>query len=210
MRMAKDITETNVVQSLRDGDIYAFDYLFEHYSKVLYHFSYNILKSKDEAEEVVQNVFMKIWEKREKIDPKQTFRSYLFTIALNDIRKRFLDKAKEDKFKVELYDVLIDRSKEEHAENQFSFYLKFLDNQIDKLPDKRKEIFLLHKKEGLTVTEVATFLMLSPKTVENQLTAAIKTIRNAFYKKNIRSLYLFFIRLLNYDKQGKKNLQFKL
>ena len=192
VRMKKDIQEELILRSLRDGEVYAFEYLFEKYSKVLFRFSCKILKSQTEAEEVVQQVFLKVWEKRRSIDPEQKFNAYLFTVALNDIRKSFLAKAKENKFKVELYDVLFGEFSEDQDEKDFSHYLAILDEQVEKLPGKRREIFLLHKKEGLTVAEVAGYLNLSPKTVENQITAAIKSLRDAFLKKNIKGLYLFF------------------
>jgi RNA polymerase sigma-70 factor (ECF subfamily) len=190
----KDNKEIHILQSLRAGEIYAFEYLFAKYSKTLFRFSFTILKSQSEAEEIVQQVFLKIWEKRKSIDPQQKFNSYLFTVALNDIRKSFLNKAREDKFKVELYDVLLEQSQAEQQEKDFSRYLKILDEQVEKLPGKRKEIFILHKKEGLTVNEVADYLKLSPKTVENQITAAIKTIREAFHKRNITTLFLLAVR----------------
>jgi RNA polymerase sigma-70 factor (ECF subfamily) len=190
----KDSQEIHILQSLREGEIYAFEYLFAKYSKTLFHFALKILKSQPEAEEIVQLVFLKIWEKRKSIDPQQKFDSYLFTVALNDIRKSFLNKAKEDKFKVDLYDVLLEQSQEDQQEKDFSRYLKILDEQVEKLPGKRKEIFILHKKEGLTVNEVADYLKLSPKTVENQITAAIKTIREAFHERNITTLFLLAVR----------------
>lgn len=190
-----DIAEMHAVESLKSGDIAAFDYLFEKYSKEVYHFSRKILKSEHDADEVVQDVFLKIWEKRCQIDVRQLFRSYLFTIALNNIRRKFLNKVKEDRFKVELYDELRLSVQEEQEERNFSYYMKLVDEQIQKLPEKRREIFLMHKKEGLTIPEVARFLNLSPKTVENQITAAIKAIREAFHERNIKGLYLLFIRL---------------
>ena len=187
-----NIHEKEILQSLREGEIYAFDYLFEKYSNELFRFSYKILKSRSEAEEIVQLVFLKVWENRKRIDPQQKFSAYLFTIALNDIRKSFLTKAKENQFKVEFYDMLSEQSEEDQKD--FSRYLQILDQQIEMLPEKRKEIFLLHKKEGLTVNEVADYLNLSPKTVENQITAAIKSLRDAFYNKNIKNLILLTIR----------------
>lgn len=194
MKESEDTIEFRIVKDLRDGETYAFDYLFEKYSRVLFQFSYKILKSRDEAEEIVQQVFLKVWEKRKSIDPQQKFNAYLFTVALNDIRKSFLNKAKENKFKVELYNVLHEQSLENQQEKDFSRYLQILDEQVEKLPGKRKEIFILHKKEGLTVNEVAAYLKLSPKTVENQITAAIKTIREAFHKRNITTLFLLAVR----------------
>jgi RNA polymerase sigma-70 factor (ECF subfamily) len=190
-----DIAEVHAVELLRAGDIAAFGYLFEKYSKELHHFALRILKSQPDADEVVQDVFLKIWEKRRQIDPGQLFSPYLFTIALNNIRKKFLCKARENRFKVELYDELVLGTPEEPEEKNFANYLKMLDDQIDKLPEKRRQIFLMHKKEGLTVSEVSSYLNVSPKTVENQITAAIKAIREAFNEKNIKGLYLFIVRL---------------
>ncbi|MEL7585912.1 MAG: RNA polymerase sigma-70 factor [Prolixibacteraceae bacterium] len=194
MKQKNGIAEIRTVVSLKAGDVAAFDYFFENYSKELHHFSLKILKSKQDADEVVQEVFLRIWEKRDQINPLKSFRSYLFTIALNNIRGRFLKTAKENRFKVELYDELVSAASEEPEEKIFSHYLSILDELIRKLPERRKEIFLMHKKEGLTVPEVAGYLDLSPKTVENQLTAALKTLREAFNERNIRGLYLFFVR----------------
>ena len=190
-----DQSERHFAVALRDGQLYAFEYFFEKYSKVLFHFSYNLLKSRVEAEEIVQNVFLKIWEKRSRFDPEQAFRAYLFTIALNDIRKTFIEKAKREAFKVELFEFLLTHANDSDEELNFGYYLKMLDQEIDRLPEKRREVFLLLKKEGLTVNEAANFLSISPKTVENQLTAAIRTIRDAFFEKKVKNLYLFFAQL---------------
>lgn len=185
--------EVRDVALLKAGDIAAFERLFEKYSGILNHFSKKILKSGHDADEVVQDAFLKIWEKRYRIDPDQPFRSYLFTIALNIIRKKFLDKAREDRFKVQLYDELLLASREEPEEKHFSYYMSLVDEEIRKLPEKRKEIFILHKKEGLTIPEIAGYLNLSPKTVENQLTAALKTIRDELFSRNIKGLYLLIM-----------------
>ncbi len=197
MKTKFDLSERNFALALKDGRLYAFEYFFEKYSKVLFHFSFNLLKSRVEAEEIVQNVFLKIWEKRSQVNPEQAFRSYLFTIALNDIRKSFVEKAKHEKFKIELFDFLVGQAHDSDEELNFGYYLKLLDQEIDRLPEKRRAVFLLLKKDGLTVNEAATFLNVSPKTVENQLTAAIKTIRDAFFEKKIKNLYLFFVQMLS-------------
>ena len=193
------MTERKFIQGLRNGELYAFEYFFEKYSKTLYRFSSNLIKSDAEAEEIVQITFLKIWEKRRQIDPDQSFSAYLFTVALNNIRKSFLAKAKEDQFKIDLFDFLMHQSNETGEEYNLSGYLKLLDQEIDRLPEKRREIFLLLKKDGLTVNEAAAFLNISPKTVENQLTAALKTIRAAFEEKGLRGLYLLFIQLLYFS-----------
>ncbi|MGQ7871322.1 RNA polymerase sigma factor [Sunxiuqinia sp. sy24] len=196
MKKKFDMQEQLFAQSLKNGELHGFEYFFWKYSKELFHFAYNLLKSAAEAEEIVQNVFLKVWERRSQIDADQPFRSYLFTIALNDIRKLFIEKARQNKFKIELFQFLVEQGDGSDEEYNFARYLKLLDEEIDRLPEKRKEIFCLLKKEGLTVAEAAHFLGVSPKTVENQLTQAIKSIRNAFHEKQATNLYLFSLHLL--------------
>ena len=195
VKWENDREEVRDIALLKAGDIDAFERLFEKYSGILNHFSHKILKSGHDADEVVQDAFLKIWEKRYRIDPDQPFRGYIFTIALNIIRKKFLDKAREDQFKVQLYDELLLASTEEPEEKHFSYYMGLVDEEILKLPEKRKQIFILHKKEGLTVPEIATYLNLSPKTIENQITAALKAIRDGLFSKNIKGLYLLIMLL---------------
>lgn len=195
VKWENDRTEIQDIALLKEGDVDAFERLFGKYSGMLNRFSQKILKSTHDADEVVQDTFLKIWEKRYRIDPSQTFRSYLFTIALNIIRKRFLDKAREDQFKVRLYDELLPTLTEVPEEKHFSYYMGLVDEEILKLPEKRRQIFILHKKEGLTVGEVAGYLNLSSKTIENQVTAALKAIREGLFSKNIKGLYLLIIQL---------------
>ena len=189
----QDIHEVSFVFALQRGDPSAVDYFFNKYAKQLYHFSLSYLKSEYDAEEVVQEIFLKIWEKHRNIDPNQAFSKYLFTIAINSIRKNFLERAKEEKFKLELYNVLVEETSQEKEEINYYLYLKVLNEQIELLPEKRKEIFVMHKKEGLTVTEISEILSISPKTVENQITSAMKSIRNGFYQKNLKGFYLFYL-----------------
>lgn len=189
----QDIQEVSFVFALQRGEPSAVDYFFNKYAKQLYRFAFSYLKSENDAEEIVQEIFLKIWEKRKNIDPNQAFKKYLFTIALNSIRKSFLQKAKEEKFKLELYNVVLEQNIQEKEEINYHLYLRILDEQIELLPEKRKEIFVMHKKEGLTVKEVSEILNISPKTVENQLTSAIKSIRDGFYKKNMKGLYMFYL-----------------
>ncbi len=195
VKWENDRNEIRDIALLKEGDITAFERLFGKYAGILNRFSQKIMKSGHDADEVVQDTFLKIWEKRHRIDPDQPFRSYLFTIALNIIRKRFLDKARENHFKVRLYDELLPALTEEPEEKYFSYYMELVDEEILKLPEKRKQIFILHKKEGLTVPEIAGYLNLSPKTIENQITAALKTIRDELFSKNIKGLYLLFMQI---------------
>lgn len=81
--------ESGILKELKKGDHAAFERVFEHYSKQLYLFSFSYLKSKDTAEDIVQEVFLKIWNNRASIKTDTSFQSYLFTIALNAVRQHF-------------------------------------------------------------------------------------------------------------------------
>jgi RNA polymerase sigma-70 factor (ECF subfamily) len=81
--------ESKTLKELKKGDHAAFEKVFERYSKQPYLFSLSYLKSKDAAEDIVQEVFLKIWNNRESIKTDTSFQSYLFTIALNAVRLHF-------------------------------------------------------------------------------------------------------------------------
>jgi RNA polymerase sigma-70 factor (ECF subfamily) len=192
MRKEKDNLDSSYASALKRGEICAFDYFFNKYMGQVYRFTISYIKSEVDTDDLVQQVFIKLWKRRKNIDHKQEFRSYLFTITSNTIRDFFQQKARENRIQLEFYDFLM-REKQETEEINFHTYLTILDEQIERLPPKRREIFIMHKKEGLTIDEIASVLQISPKTVENQYTGAVKTLREAFFKKNIKGLYLFFL-----------------
>ena len=84
-----EVDDAALVKSLSRGNILAFNTLFKGYSSRLYHFAFGYLKSDVESEEVVQEVFTKVWGKRYTLKEELSFRSYLFTIAFNIIKKHF-------------------------------------------------------------------------------------------------------------------------
>ncbi len=171
----------DLILRLREGSPEAFRDLFDYYGKKLFHFSLGYLKDPHEAEEIVQEVFLKIWKSREFLLAGKSFDSYVFTIAknaiLNTIRKSkseqvYLNYAKLHPGK----NVLLDE------ELNFKELEKAYKNSVEQLSPKRKEIFLLSREKNLTNAEIATKLGISVKTVENQMTSALFEI-----KRNLRS-----------------------
>ena len=100
--------EAELITGIKKGDHKCFRAIFDRYSKPLFVFSMSYLKSKEDAENVVQEAFMKIWNNREKLKPDNSFQSYLFTIAFNLIRKYFNQSARLNKLK---HNILFDSSK---------------------------------------------------------------------------------------------------
>ena len=171
----------------------AFESLFEQYSQKLYRFSFSYLKSESESEDVVQEVFLKIWENRGSIKTGTSFQSYLFTIAFNSIRKSFNKKARQDKFHTDLFDFLSTENTSLENHPDYETLLAKLDAAIDRMPTRRKEIFMMRKKEGIPVRDIAKKMAISAKTVENQITEAMNYLKNEFAKDQILGMLFFYI-----------------
>lgn len=183
------------VQNLSQGDVKAFDNLFNKYSPHLYNFSVKYLKSAEEAEEVVQDVFLYIWDKKEGLKPDNSFNAYIFTIAYNIIKKYFIKKSRDSAFKDDLLYALLKQENNLDQIIDYKFLLEKVELIIDSLPNRRKEIFIKRKYDGLSVKQIADELFISPNTVENQLASAQKQIKDELKKEKLAGLLfcmLFF------------------
>lgn len=182
--------ESVLVKELSKGNILAFNTLFREYGKRLYRFAFGYLKSEDEAEELVQEVFTIIWEKRADLKEELSFKAYLFTIAFNIIRKHFRTKAQlSEFFKTGAGDDLDMQTTQKI--NYDSLY-QYVTELVNQLPEKRRIIFEKSRFEGLSIKEIAEEFKISHKTVENQLTEALKFIRINLNKESIPAI-LFFV-----------------
>ena len=181
------------VKNLNQGDVKAFDELFNKYSPRLYNFSVKYLKSVEEAEEVVQEVFLYIWDKREGLKPDNSFNAYIFTIAYNIIKKYFIKKSRDNAFKDDLIHTLLEQENNLDKIIDYKFLLEKVERIINALPNRRKEIFIKRKYDGLSVKQIADEIGISPNTVENQLASARKQILNELQKDKLAGLIFFML-----------------
>jgi len=181
--------EAHLVKSLSRGNLLAFNSLFKEYSGRLYRFAYGYLKSEEESEELVQEVFTKIWEKRKELKSELSFKSYLFTIAFNIIKKHFRrETCISEYFKTRISEDLdLETTKKVTYDSLYHFVSKL----VNQLPERRKEIFIKSRFEGLSIKEIAEELKISHKTVENQLTDALKFIRANLERESMPVVLLF-------------------
>jgi RNA polymerase sigma-70 factor (family 1) len=189
-----DDIDNSLIAQVRNGDKVAFRLLFEKYGTRLYQFSLKYLRDKEDAEDILSEVFMKIWENRSSLKTNTSFQSYLFTIAYNNIRQRFLKKSREEKY-IQIFaeENLVDSSKGEDQIDYIQIVQK-INKIIDLLPSRRKEIFILSYKEELKNHEIADKLSLSEQFVKNQLSVARKYIISKIKEDNhIASLLLFYL-----------------
>lgn len=191
MKNQIDIIEKTYLSALKKGDVKAFDKLFANYGKRLYHFAYGYLKSREEAEEVVQEVFLRIWKTRKDLKPELSFKAYLFKIAYNYILELFKHVNRQQAYKHQILSETVDFTNDLNERLNYQLLLEKVDKIIDKLPERQKEIIIKRKKEGLPVKQIAAQLNIKPKTVENHLTEALKKLRTGLGKEDVSAMLFF-------------------
>lgn len=164
-----------LLSRIAESDVKALESLFDQYYRPLCRFAFFLTKRHDLAEEIVADVFVSLWNKREHIKITQNVRSYLFSAtrntAINYLKRETRDNSQlpEDLF-------------EAHDNPSELLLFQELESQlfriINLLPNKRKEIFQLSRFEGLSYHEIATTLCISVKTVENQIGKALKQLKS--------------------------------
>ena len=190
-----DNNDSILVDNLQHGDLYSFDLLFKKYGDKLYGFAVRYLKSEADAEELVQDVYVKIWEERGKLKKESSFKSYLFTIAYNDICKIFRQR---NYHKIYVEEIIFRDNNFDNIDEKmdYSSALEQVQLWIEQLPPRRKEIFNMRHKEGKSSKEIAKELNISPGTVDNHISEALNFLREHANRNNLG--ILLFISLFIY------------
>ncbi len=170
---------SRLVKELKGGSYSAFDQLYEIYADLLYGYTLDLIKSPYEAKDILQETFLRIWINRDNISTEYPFKAYLYKIArnliLNSFRKQMNSIAFENYISSEEYQKNIDNNIEK--EIYFDEFYQNLEKAKDALPDRQKQIFELSREQGMSITEIAKDLNISEQTVKNQLSLALKTLR---------------------------------
>jgi|SRR5690554_5794948 len=165
------------LERLRKGDKAAFNVVFHKYSARIFNFSFKLTHTREDAEEVVQEVFLKVWEKRALIEPRDSFESFLFTIAKNIVYNKARHRVHEFAYKEYIRtfaDILA-----HDTEEQFDFreLEDFIQVSCQQLPPVRREVFMLSRFHGLTNEEIADRLHTSTSNINNHIYKALIFLR---------------------------------
>jgi len=181
--MEKYTIDAKWMSELVSGNHDAFAFLYAKYHRQLYYFALRLSKNQHEAEELVQSVFVTVWETRNKLDINKSFSAYLFSIA----RNRFYDMLRNHVIEENYTDYLL------HQDNHTSDELEkqIEDNEINgiihkllqQLPERRREIFMLHRFENKTYKQIAEKLQISENTVDTQIRNVLNFLRQELPKK---------------------------
>lgn len=170
--------ESELVLQLSQGSELAFEKIYHFYSARLYGNLIKLVKSESFASELLQDVFLKIWQVREHLDPDKSFRSYLFRIAENKVYDHFRKAARENKVSREL----LKNSTEEYSHIEEDIETEEsvtgLYDAIDSLPPQRQQIFRLCKLDGKSYKQVSSMLSVSTSTISDHIVKANQHLRN--------------------------------
>jgi RNA polymerase sigma-70 factor, ECF subfamily len=175
------VTKSNkeLLLLLQKDDRVAFYNLYERYSKRLYFFVLQYVKFNADAEEIVQEVFIKIWEKRKTIDAYSSFESFLFTITYNATISLLRKRITENKYLAHLQSI---QQVNEITESTDNLYFNELNDKLEsllnELSPRQKEIFLLSREEGLTHKQISKKLHISVNTVKKHISNTISFLKS--------------------------------
>lgn len=193
MSQIETYDEKLLVTELKSGNEKAFQKLFDTYSNVLYKYSFSMVGSKPYAEEIVQEVFLKVWLKRDTLNPELSFKSFLFTITRNKTITFLKRAAKSEKIRQEIFynSQKFANTTDLHIREEEVDSIK--KEALDLLPPRRRLIFEMSRNDGKSYEEIATELGISPNTVKNQMSMALETLREFLLKnKDIALTLLLF------------------
>ncbi len=168
--------ETNWVKQIKEGDSDTFESLFNKYCQSLINFSRRIVNDTETAENIIQDVFLKVWENRGRLDPNLSIKSYLYTIARNRSLKhqRHQTVVRDSEETVRGLHSSVKTPDEVFDESEMASSIRLA---IDSLPEKCGIIFKMNRFDGLTYSEISEILEISIKTVETQMGRALKRLR---------------------------------
>lgn len=192
--MGKQITdnEPQLIFSLKNGSYKAFERIYQLYAKRLFAYSMQFTKSQEESEEIVQDVFMRLWTNRTKIRQENTLRSLLYIMTKHYLINAFRTKINQPEFEEYVHyrnELSVDETSQ-HLEYE-EFIAKF-HAILKTLPETQQKVITLSKIEQLTNKEIAEKLSLSEQTVKNQLSLGLKFLKEKLENIGI-SLMLLFI-----------------
>lgn len=169
--------EKKLLILLKQGDREAFRQLYQQYWEQVYNFGRLYLNTKDAAEEVVQDVFLKVWDSRALIREDDHFKGLLFIITRNLIFNQSRRNLNEDFYKLTVI-AAMESSYDIEEEIEAKDLKEYIDILIRELPPRRREIFNLSRKGQKSCREIADLLNISERTVKNQISEALKYLRN--------------------------------
>lgn len=174
-----DLSRDNrLTKKTKDKEEEFFDLLFEKYHRQLYLLALQYLRDEKLAEDAIQDVFLKVWQIRDRLDPSRSVKGFLFTTLKNHVLNMIRNKKRRNANTIEAGNIksyTVENTEEEVLLNE---YWKIVEKGVNELPAGKQRVFRLRRMEGYTNREVASVLQISVTTVKSQLYKATKYMRS--------------------------------
>lgn len=174
------ITDEKLIAAIRKGDYASYNKLFVRYYSRLCYYVYRLLTDQEDAEDVVQDLFLTLWNNRSKIEIEENVSAYLYKMAKNLALNHIRTKANYRSLLENQQDTLSYYEENQLETEEFRIILY---DCIDRLPERCKEVLLLHRVKGLKQKEIADQLSISVKTIKNQIWSSLQKIKKCMELK---------------------------
>lgn len=175
-RSSDPFNEKDLLERMRNGDVHAFHQIYDRYKGPLARRILLLLKADELVQDVLQDLFLKVWEHRSTIDPERSFRAYLFRIISNQVTDIFRKVHRE----IVLQERLLRENSNSycHIEEEVisKENIQFIREALRQLPDRQREIFMLHKLDGKSYKEISEELGIEPATINQHIYRAMQNL----------------------------------
>lgn len=191
MDAIKGTPDTLDIQYLINGSEKAFAALYDHYWESLFNYVVGVIQDKDDAMDIVQDTFITLWKQRSSLNGVKSLNAYVHAIARHKSFRHIRDNIQKRDYLLSLVDYFINH--EESPENLLisKEVQDLIDAEIDLLPPKMREVFLLSREEQLSYKEIADKLNISDRTVRNQISNSLRVLRQKIMSD--RKLYVLLL-----------------
>ena len=189
------VNQEELIKGLKNGDSNAYTQMVEMLHKKLCTYAYNLTGNQEWSEDIVQTVYINIWEKKKKIKSDIDLTNYLYKSIYN----AFIDQYRKQRqvFSIEKVHIeTLNTFIQETSESQKNRLMELVRKEIENLPPKCKKVFLLSRQDGLTNIEIAEYLNISKKSVEGHITKAFTRLREQLGAQYETFLFLLLGRSL--------------
>lgn len=171
------LNDSELIDRLKQDDEEAIALIYKNYWEPLYRAAYNIIKDRDICEDMVQELFIRLWNNRHAIEITVSLKAYLHA----SIRYEVYRQIRMGRVKEHIYDQLLERlhAPGVHANIEYEELVAQISAIVNQLPEKCREVYKLSRQENLTHKQIAERLNISTKTVENHLTKALRQLRTS-------------------------------
>ncbi|MBX2942712.1 MAG: sigma-70 family RNA polymerase sigma factor [Cyclobacteriaceae bacterium] len=171
------IDEKGLLQQLRDGDQLAFSKLYQIHAKTIYRRLQRMVNDTEQADELLQELFIKVWEKRNQITINESFGGYLHAIAYRMSIDYFRSLELKERVHKEVFTYVDYEVNSTVEQIDFKETQELIDKAVSDLPEQRRKAFTLCKLEGKSYEEAAQIMNLSPHTIHNHIVKAVKSVK---------------------------------